>query len=139
MLPSKKPVYLLLLLACLACSGAFSQALFHSIGGAYMYGIGDRLAANQYAERPQFSLTGISYFPRVNVVEGKASSLSVGLPLAVGFQGHVSSNNENSIGFGFDAPIVVDFNMGSRSTYSNESGFGGYFGAGFGYTYTTYH
>jgi len=78
--------------------------------------------------------TNVSYFPRYNLLEMPNSSLSVGMPVGAGIG--IFENQEASdvgIGFAFDIPVVVDYNIGCKSTNSNEKNFGGYFGLGFGY------
>ncbi|MGH2643819.1 MAG: hypothetical protein ACRDE2_07725 [Chitinophagaceae bacterium] len=82
-------------------------------------------------ELEQFNLT---YFPRYNFIERDNSSVSVGLPVGFGL-GLVIENygNPGSIAGGFDVPVVLDYNIGYKSTMDNDSRFGGYFGVGFGY------
>lgn len=76
-----------------------------------------------------------TYFPRLNLSEKENSSFSIGMPISLGIG---SVNNSDGVFFNADAPLVADYNMGCRSTPDNGSGFGGFFGAGFGYNYTTY-
>ncbi len=78
--------------------------------------------------------TNLSYFPRYNFVENENSSISVGLPLGIGV-GIMSNTygNDAGIAFAYDLPVVLDYNIGCKSTIDNENNFGGYFGLGFGY------
>lgn len=78
--------------------------------------------------------TAFSYFPRFIVAQSDNSSVSVGVPLGLGV-GLSSDLNGNDAGvfFSYDLPLVVDYNIGCKSTPDNESTFGTYFGAGFGY------
>jgi|GEM_PF-642118 len=84
-------------------------------------------------------LTDLSYFPRINVSEMDNASISVGIPLSVGV-GLASDYTSNGKGvyWNFDLPLVADYNIGCKSTPKNEKKFGGYVGAGFGYTYTSW-
>jgi len=76
-----------------------------------------------------------TYFPRLNLSEGDNSSFSIGMPLSAGIG---TVNNSDGVIFTVDAPLVGDYNFGCNSTPDNENGFGGFIGAGFGYTYTNY-
>ncbi len=78
--------------------------------------------------------TNLTYFPRYNFIESDNSSVSVGAPVGIGI-GIASNTNGNDAGvaFAYDLPIVIDYNIGCKSTRENEQTFGGYFGLGFGY------
>ncbi len=80
-------------------------------------------------------LTYGTFSPRYNFSESDNSSLSVGIPLSLG----VGGIEDGGVFFVGDFPVTADFNIGSKSTAENESGFGGYIGAGFGYTYLNYN
>jgi hypothetical protein len=90
-------------------------------------------------ESLDFVLTDLTYFPRINLVSDNHSSISLGLPVSVGV-GFASDYTSNGKGvyWAFDLPLVADYNLGSKSTSANQEKFGGYFGAGFGYTYTNW-
>ncbi|MDQ2753828.1 MAG: hypothetical protein M3R72_12465 [Bacteroidota bacterium] len=83
-----------------------------------------------------FSLyqTNFTYFPRYNFVENENSSVSIGAPVGAGVGIVNSSTGDPGVGFSFDLPAVLDYNIGCKSTPENETYFGGYFGAGFGYS-----
>lgn len=109
----------------------------HSFGANFSYLTGK--VKDQYSSS-NFSLvqTNLCYFPRYNVVEGENSSLSVGIPLGLGLGIAKSVNGDDAgIGFAYDLPIVLDYNVGCKSSYDNESTFGGYFGVGFGYSHVS--
>lgn len=76
-----------------------------------------------------------TYFPRYNLSEMENTSLSVGIPLSAGIG---SVNNGDGVIYSVDAPLVGDLNFGCKSMPDNENGFGGFVGAGFGYTYTNF-
>ena len=107
----------------------------HSFGANFSYLTGK--VKDQYSSS-NISLiqTNLSYFPRVNIAEMENSSLSVGVPLGLGFGIAKSVNGDDAgIGFAYDLPIVLDYNIGCKSSYDNEGTFGGYFGLGFGYSH----
>lgn len=76
-----------------------------------------------------------TYFPRYNFVENENSSFSIGAPIGVGI-GIVTNTlgDDAGISLAFDVPLVLDYNIGFKYTSDNESRFGGYLGAGFGYS-----
>lgn len=121
----KKTSCYLLLLLCFACNRTFSQKLMHSYGATISVVSGTDITLSQ---------TNLCYFPRYNFVENENSSISVGLPVGIGI-GITNSTygSDAGVSFAYDLPLVVDYNIGCKSTSENESTFGGYFGVGFGY------
>ena len=80
------------------------------------------------------SQTNLTYFPRYNFIENENSSISVGAPIGVGLAVVSNTSGDDAgISFAYDLPVVVDYNMGCKSTKENDKHFGGYVGAGFGY------
>lgn len=96
------------------------------------------LWGSPYAEEYNFAMvqTGATYFPRLNFLETQNSSLSIGMPISLGF-GSASNTSDDSKGvfFSYDLPVIADYNIGLRSTSENEKNFGFFFGAGFGYNH----
>src|SRR5882757_7984920 len=126
-----KKFYCFFLLGC--CLAGRAQAQFmHSLGGtvSVMYA---KFGPEGYQDNVTFVFKDFTYFPRYNVMENGNSSISVGVPLGLGF-GSASnlSDGSSSLYFGFDAPLVVDFNFGAKATSESDAGFGGYVGGGFG-------
>jgi hypothetical protein len=83
----------------------------------------------------QPSFYGISWYPRYMV----GDAVSIGVPVTLGFSGSFNSREGGSFSFGLDAPVAVDYNFGYAAAghdEENEAGFGGFIGAGFGYTKT---
>ncbi len=83
----------------------------------------------------QPSFYGVSWYPRYMV----GSSVSIGMPLTLGFSGSFNSRTGGAFSFGIDAPIAVDYNFGYGAAGGDEesdAGFGGFVGAGFGFTKT---
>lgn len=110
---------------CLFSQFLFSQKLMHSFGLTISVLTGGDETLQQ---------TSFSYFPRLNIMESENSSISVGAPVAIGVGIARSTYGDDAgISFAYDLPVVVDYNIGCKSTNENEKKFGGYFGLGFGY------
>ncbi len=110
-----------------------AQSLMHSFGAniSVLYG---KITSPSSSASFAVSQTNLSYFPRYNFIENENSSVSVGLPVGVGIG--IASNTyggDAGVLFAYDIPVVVDYNIGCKSTMENERNFGGYVGAGFGY------
>ena len=83
---------------------------------------------------------GLTYYPRFNFLENETLSVSAGIPITLGISASYSVNygsggfSENSsIGFVVNAPLMINLNVGRGSTKENESRYGYFAGAGFGY------
>jgi len=111
-----------------------AQSLMHSFGPTISVLQGTLHYANGGYESFGLEQTNLTYFPRYNFVENENSSLSIGAPVGIGI-GLVSNTDGNDAGilFSYDIPLVIDYNIGCKSTKENDRSFGGYFGAGFGY------
>lgn len=85
------------------------------------------------------SFTNLTYYPRYTLTESDRTSLSIGAPVGagVGFSTGGGSGDA-SVYYGFDLPVVIDYNIGRKSTIENEDSFGWYIGTGFGYQYTNW-
>lgn len=94
-------------------------------------------SGNDYSDKVSFAQSLVQYFMRYNLVEKDNSSISIGMPLGLGVGiARNTSNSDAGVAFGFDVPLVIDYNIGHKSTADNDKGFGCFFGAGFGYSYT---
>lgn len=116
---------------------AFSQQLMHSIGAnlSALYGkIETPYSSGSFA----MQISHFSYFPRYTLTEGENTSFSIGMPMGAGINILTNNFGDGGISWGFDLPLVADYNIGCRSTLDNEKSVGGYFGAGFSYLYTSY-
>ncbi|MEI9944610.1 MAG: hypothetical protein WDN26_10375 [Chitinophagaceae bacterium] len=123
----------------------FSVCLFFTAGIAFgqtfMHGAGLTVFVGSSKGNDVTVGEGFTYYPRVNVVETEALSLSVGIPLTAGIG--VSGNFYYSTGNGFsdngsvglilNAPLLLSLNMGRGSTKDNTSKLGYFFGGGFAY------
>lgn len=111
----------------------------HSIGASLITGKGKIPAgAEEGSVEPRIDGFGVFYYPRLNVSESETGALSVGIPLTAGFSGSVNSREGGSMSVILDFPITLDYNFGLGSMEGMESNFGGFVGAGFGYTYSNY-
>jgi hypothetical protein len=126
---------LFLALATFGFSNAFSQSFMHGAGVGFYVDKVENMDA-----RLSFALT---YSPRFNFVETESMSVSVGIPVSVGFSGSYNysynsgySEETNTLGFMFNAPVMVNLNLAAGSTKANRSRIGGFVGAGFGYHYS---
>ncbi|MFT3946471.1 MAG: hypothetical protein QM763_05795 [Agriterribacter sp.] len=132
-----KKISLLFLFAVSFMFG-FSQSFMHGAGAGVFIESAPNTDANA-----AFALT---YSPRVNFVETEALSVSIGVPLSMGFSGsynysynsYYGSSEANTLRFMFNAPAIINLNVGAGSTKENERRFGFFVGAGFGYHYGTY-
>ncbi len=112
---------------------AFSQTFMH---GAGITVIGSSTGGNfSYGE-------GFTYSPRINFVETEQLSVSAGIPLSIAVSASTYStydtyygyyNDNVSVGFVINAPLIINLNMGRGSTKENRKKFGYFVGAGFGY------
>jgi hypothetical protein len=130
----KKLLFGLLAMLCFAVGNSQS----------FMHGIGINVFVSSVSGGQSNVTGGISYTPRVNFIEGDDMSVSAGLPFTVGFTGSGSYNSRSgvsdgsSVSFVFNAPLIVNLNMGAGSTKDAESRFGYFVGAGYGYHYGMY-
>lgn len=129
----KKIIGLCSLLLLLNYFSASSQSFMQSLGltPALLF------AKDQYGNKFSLYQTNFTYFPRYNFVANENSSISIGAPVGAGIGIVNSSSGDPGIGFSFDLPAVLDYNIGCKSTPENETYFGGYLGAGFGYSQNT--
>jgi hypothetical protein len=122
--------------ACVASASAFSQSFQHGVGvGIYVDKIKD------LDPRANFAFT---YNPRFNFVETESMSVSIGIPLSVGFSGSYEANystygdnyENNTLGYMISAPLMLNLNLGGGSSKMCKKRFGGFIGGGYGYYLT---
>ncbi|SEW38113.1 hypothetical protein SAMN05428988_4780 [Chitinophaga sp. YR573] len=128
----KKQLFLFTV-ACVLSISAFSQSFQHGAGiGLYF----DNMVPDNVGVGSAFT-----YNPRINFTETEATSLSVGIPLTVGYiQNAYSVYNGSSLiqtatGFMVNAPVIVNFNFGGGSSKKSKGRIGGFIGAGYGFHY----
>jgi hypothetical protein len=131
---SIKLVWITFVFSLMIMARSNAQQLMHSFGltisvlqGTLQQGAGN-------SESFGVEQNNLTYFPRYNFVENENSSISVGAPIGIGI-GLVTNTYGNDVGvlFSYDLPLVIDYNIGCKSTKDNDKNFGGYFGVGFGY------
>lgn len=133
----KKFFLSLVLFVCISISA--KAQFYHAVGGSLITGTGKVPAgAEPGSSAPEIQGYGLFYHPRYNITESETGAISVGLPLTAGLSGSVNSREGGTMSVILDLPITVDYNFGAGSSDYNESGFGGFLGLGFGYTYSNY-
>lgn len=126
---------MLLAIACMAGFTSFSQS--------FMHGVGTIIFVDKAADSDAGVIGGLTYSPRFNFLEKDNLSVSIGVPLSVGVSGSYSANygsysgESNSLSFMFDAPLMINLNLGCGSTKESDRRFGFFIGAGYGYHYGT--
>jgi len=119
-----------------------AQGFMHSVGYGYYFGMGKMVTEDDYGilttYTPTLSFNSGVYYPRYNLLDSRDNNLSIGSPIALGFSFYASTSSGTSTSFGLDLPAMIDFNFGHASTERSKAGFGGFVGAGFGYTFSYY-
>jgi hypothetical protein len=112
-------------------SKSSAQQLMHSFGLTISVLQGTLHEGAGSSETFAVEQNNLTYFPRFNFVENENSSISVGAPIGIGIG--ITTNtygNDAGVIFSYDLPLVIDYNIGCKSTMENDRNFGGYFGVG---------
>lgn len=128
-----KKMSVLLISFTLLLGNSYAQKLMHGYGATISILTG-KLKTRYSSSSYTLQQTNLTYFPRYNFVESENTSVSIGTPVGIGIG--IASNTSGSdvgVAFAYDLPVVIDYNIGCKSTMDNEKYFGGYFGLGFGY------
>lgn len=124
----------------------FTIAMYTGYSQSFMHGAGVGVFVAD-APLTDVAVGGmLTYSPRFNFMENESLSLSLGVPMSIGFSGSYSvsyssyygSSEENTLRFMFNAPLILNLNVGAGSTKENEQRFGFFVGGGFGYHYGSY-
>ncbi|SHN23642.1 PorT family protein [Chitinophaga sp. CF418] len=123
------------LLAAICLAGAKSSVAQRFIHGA---GVGIFVEdAKMTDAKGSFTLT---YSPRLSFAETENTSLSIGIPLNIGFSGSYNavytSNDyyeENTLGYMINVPLMFNFNIGAGSAQGCKDRMGFFIGAGYAY------
>lgn len=128
-----KKLFVLTLVLSVISQKSFAQEFMHS-AGATMSILSGKINSDGYKSSFSMLQTCFAYFPRYNFIEHENSSVSIGAPVDIGI-GLANNTYDDDVGvsFAFDLPLVLDYNMGFKSTSEISNYFCGYFGAGFGY------
>lgn len=123
----------LFILACFFNQVILAQRVMHSIGAssALLFG-----RITNFESTFILSQNNINYFPRFNFIQHKNSSVSIGFPVGIGI-GITSSFDDQGMYFGYDLPVVLDYNTGFKSSVKTGKTMGSYFGIGFGYSHVS--
>lgn len=115
-------------------TAAFSQT--------FMHGVGVSIFVTKIPNTQIGAFGGATYSPRINMMETEALALSIGVPLSIGTSGSYSYNSSygytsetSALRFMFNAPLVINLNVGAGSSPENESRFGFFIGGGFAFHY----
>ena len=120
---------------------ARAQKIINSFGTTCSFIYGSYTNKLGYKNDLSMAQYYITYSPRYNFVEMDNSSFSISAPIGLIIDGYYGTYNNdyynyiNDSGweFGYDLPLVIDFNIGSRSTGDNYNHIGAYIGAGYDY------
>jgi len=132
-----KKILFIFFIAVLSCNTLHAQT--------FMHGAGVNVFVTKVQNLEAQAFGGFEYSPRVTFLETESLSLTVGIPISIGLSGSYNSTydsyygsyTDNSLKFMFNAPLIVNFNVGCGSTKENENRFGVFVGGGFGYHYQT--
>lgn len=111
-----------------------------------MHGVGVGAHVADVPNAGVYTGFGVTYAPRVNFVQTEALSVSVGIPVSIGFTGSKSHGTFSVVGssdtyilhFMLNAPAMINLNIGAGSTKENNKRLGFFVGGGFGYHYGGY-
>lgn len=154
----KQKINLTLLLLVGLATVAQAQHFTNSAGLTfeYIYGTvgGAAPKSNNLILTPYY----ITYSPRFNMLETGSTSLSIGAPVGIYIGGYSGTVNYSQFGFsstindsgwlfGYELPVVLDFNLGKGAIRDNDSRLGAYIGTGYSYSrfnifgshYSNYH
>lgn len=124
---------MLLAIACIAGFSCYAQS--------FMHGAGVVVFVDKAEGSDAGVIGGLTYSPRFNFVERDEMSVSVGIPLSVGLSGSYSTHygdyerESNTLNFMFNAPLIVNLNLGCGATKHSHRRFGFFAGGGFAYHY----
>lgn len=130
-----------LIAVCLGAMKLEAQPFMHSGGITFSYRKANiQIPINAHPYKSSIYSAMITYYPRVNMMETDNSSLSIGIPFGLGIGKSRTSEGgpDGKFSVGADFPVVVDYNMGYKSSDENRSKSGGYVGLGFGYAVSSW-
>jgi hypothetical protein len=132
----KKKSLILLILTCLTATSIFAQNFMHSAGVTISVLTGKvNTPSEKYTAAVSFA--NFTYFPKFTLTESESSSFTIGVPLGAGIGvSNSTGGGDAGLYYGFDFPLVADYNRGRKSTNDNEDSFGWFVGTGFSYTLT---
>src|SRR5271154_6393611 len=89
---------------------------------SFMQGAGVAIFVANVNNSDPAVVAGLTYSPRFNFVEMENMSVSVGVPLTAGVSAYYNSmDDENSsLSFMVNVPLMINLNVGAGSTKENE-------------------
>lgn len=124
----------------------FSLSLTFCVSQSFMHGAGVGTFVADVPDAGACAGFAFTYSPRVNFVETEALSVSLGIPVSIGFT--LSKTHDTFISFGssysytphfmLNVPAIINLNVGAGSTKENRKRFGFFVGGGFAYHYGGY-
>jgi len=129
----KKNLFILLFSGFHLCASA--QTFLHGAGtGASVFTARD-IETSVYGT--------LLYSPRVTVTENEQFSVSIGIPVTIGFTGGIGYNSSlgtyDDFKFLIYTPAMLNYNWGAGSSPLSERRFGFFAGAGFGITFGNHY
>jgi hypothetical protein len=135
-----KKINSLFLLSFLSLSIS-AQKMMHSVGTSANLNhqkitIPSRYLTPEKKVNQTLFYTSGDYFFRYNVKESDLNSISIGVPVALGFgSANDPNNDEAGLFLGANISMGVFYNNGLKSTRNNETNFGYFVGGGISYGY----
>ncbi|SFD53579.1 hypothetical protein SAMN05518672_102337 [Chitinophaga sp. CF118] len=131
---------LLFVATCIISVNASSQSFHHGLGISIFF---DNMVPDKIT-----SIAAITYSPGFNFHETEKMSVSLGIPLSIGFMGdgnnaYDETTEEDEVaagdinGFTLDVPLMVNLNLGAGSSRMSKGNIGGFIGAGYTYHYSS--
>jgi hypothetical protein len=129
---------ILFVATCIISVNVFSQSFHHGLGVSVFF---DDMVPDKIT-----TISAITYNPRFNFHETEKMSVSLGIPLSIGFLGDGSGGYDEITGeqvaddingFSLDVPLMVNLNLGAGSSGLNKGKVGGFIGAGYTYHYAS--
>lgn len=131
---------LLFVATCIISVNTFSQSFQHGFGFSIFF---DNMVPDKIT-----TISAITYSPRFNFHETEKMSVSLGIPLSIGFMSDGSTAYDETTeeeedvasdinGFTLNVPVMVNLNLGAGSSGMNHGNFGGFIGAGYTYHYSS--
>lgn len=129
---------LLFVATCIISVNAFSQSFYHGLGVSVFF---DNMVPDKIT-----TISALTYSPRFNFYETEKLSVSLGIPLSIGFMGDGSGGYDETTGeeiaddingFALDVPVMVNLNLGAGSSDMSKRSMGGFIGAGYTYHYAS--
>lgn len=127
-----KRIFLLAAIGLVSIKSSVAQRFIHGAGvGIFVED------AKMIDAKASFSFT---YSPRLSFAETENTSVSIGIPLNVGFSGSYNaaySNGyyyeDNTLGYMINVPLMFNFNIGAGSALGCKDRMGFFIGAGYAY------